>query len=232
VTDEVVVERGGATGDPEHAVRIEVGAFGPWETNAYLVWDGRSDEALVIDPGMDASDALVARAADIGLRIHLIANSHGHIDHIFDNAALKRASGAPLAIHPDDAYRLSGENIYGLQVESSVAEQDLREGDSLAIGDLRFRVLHTPGHTEGSVCLYEADRGLFLAGDVLFRGSYGRTDLPGGNDEQMVKSLRRLLGEIPSQTRILPGHGPETTMANEATWLVRIARSGFLATPD
>jgi len=232
MTDEVVVERGGATGDPEHAVRIEVGAFGPWETNAYLVWDGRSDEALVIDPGMDAAAALVARAADIGLRIHLIANSHGHIDHIFDNAALKRASGAPLAIHPNDAYRLSGENIYGLDVEASVAEQDLREGEALSIGDLRFRVLHTPGHTEGSVCLYEADLGLLLAGDVLFRGSYGRTDLPGGNDEQMVKSLRRLLGEIPSQTRILPGHGPETTMANEATWLVRIARSGFLATPD
>ncbi|HUG95076.1 MAG TPA: MBL fold metallo-hydrolase, partial [Pleomorphomonadaceae bacterium] len=162
MTDEVVVERGRATGDPEHAVRIEIGAFGPWETNAYLVWDGRSDEALVIDPGMDAADALVARAADTGLRIHLIANSHGHIDHIFDNAALKRASGAPLAIHPDDAYRLSGENIYGLQVEASLAEQDLREGEVLSIGALRFRVLHTPGHTEGSVCLYEADRGLLL----------------------------------------------------------------------
>jgi glyoxylase-like metal-dependent hydrolase (beta-lactamase superfamily II) len=232
MTDEVVVERGSTAGDPGHAVRIEVGAFGPWETNAYLVWDGRSDEALVIDPGMGAAAGLMARAADIGLRIHLIANSHGHIDHIFDNAALKRASGAPLGIHPDDAYRLSGENIYGFEVEASVAEQELREGDSLAIGDLRLRVLHTPGHTEGSVCLYEPDRGLLLAGDVLFRGSYGRTDLPGGNEAQMVASLRRLLGEIPSQTRILPGHGPETTMAREAGWLVRIARSGFLATPD
>jgi len=232
MTDEVVVERAGLPDDPEHGVRIEVGAFGPWATNAYLVWDGRSDEALVLDPGMGAADPLVQRAADIGLRIHLIANSHGHIDHVFDNAALKRASGAPLAIHPDDAYRLSGENIYGLDVEPSVAEQDLREGDSLVIGDLRFRVLHTPGHTEGSVCLHEADRGLLLAGDVLFRGSYGRTDLPGGSDEQMVASLRRLVGEIPSPTRILPGHGPETTMAQEAAWLVRIARAGFLATPD
>jgi glyoxylase-like metal-dependent hydrolase (beta-lactamase superfamily II) len=231
MTDEVVVERGSAEGDPGHEVRMEVGVFGPWETNAYLVWDGRSDEALVIDPGMGAADALMARAADVGLRIQLIANSHGHIDHIFDNAALKRASGAPLAIHPDDAYRLSGENIYGLDVEASMAEQDLHEGDSLAIGDMRFGVLHTPGHTEGSVCLYEADRGLLLAGDVLFRGSYGRTDLPGGNDEQMVASLRRLLGEIPSQTRILPGHGPETTMAREAAWLVRIARSGYLMAP-
>jgi glyoxylase-like metal-dependent hydrolase (beta-lactamase superfamily II) len=232
MTDEVVVERATAASDPGHGIRIEVGAFGPWATNAYLMWDGHSDEALVLDPGMGAAAALVERAADIGLRIHLIANSHGHIDHVFDNAAMKRASGAPLAIHPDDGYRLSGENIYGLDVEPSVAEQDLNEGDGLAIGDLRFRVLHTPGHTEGSVCLYEADRGLLLAGDVLFRGSYGRTDLPGGNDQQMVASLRRLIGEIPSQTRILPGHGPETTMAQEAAWLVRIARAGFLATPD
>jgi glyoxylase-like metal-dependent hydrolase (beta-lactamase superfamily II) len=226
MTDEVVVDRGSAADDPEHAVRIEVGAFGPWETNAYLVWDGRSDEALVMDPGMDAAAALVARAAKIGLRIHLIAISHGHIDHIFDNAALKEASGAPLAIHPDDAYRLSGENIYGLQVEASVAEQDLHEGDSLAIGDLRFGVLHTPGHTEGSVCLYEADRGLLLAGDVLFRGSYGRTDLPGGNDEQMIASLTRVLRDIPADTRVLPGHGPETTIARETGWLERVLGNG------
>ncbi|MEK6192038.1 MAG: MBL fold metallo-hydrolase [Chloroflexota bacterium] len=228
MTDEVVVERGSTAGDPEHAVRIEVGAFGPWETNAYLIWDGRSDNALVIDPGMGAAAALTARAADIGLNIHLIANSHGHIDHIFDNAALKRASGAPLGIHPDDAYRLSGENIYGLEVEASVAEQELREGDRLEIGALQFRVLHTPGHTEGSVCLYEADRGLLLGGDVLFRGSFGRTDLPGGNDDQMVASLTRLLHDIPPDVRILPGHGPETTILREAHWMERVAQSGRL----
>lgn len=232
MTDEVIVERAATADEPEHTVRIEVGAFGPWATNAYLVWDGRSDEALVVDPGMGAAGALVARAAELGLRIHLIANSHGHIDHIIDNAALKRDSGAPLAIHPDDAYRLSGENIYGLEVQASVAEQDLREGDRLTIGSLTFRVLHTPGHTEGSVCLLERDRRLLLSGDVVFRGSYGRTDLPGGDEQQMVSSLKRLVGEVPSNTRILPGHGPETTMANEVSWMVRIAQSGFLAIPD
>jgi glyoxylase-like metal-dependent hydrolase (beta-lactamase superfamily II) len=229
MTDEVVVERATAADDPDHAVRIEVGAFGPWATNTYLVWDGRSDEALVVDPGMGAAGALVVRAAELGLRVYLIANSHGHIDHIIDNAALKRSSGAPLAIHPDDAHRLSGENIYGLEVEASVAEQDLREGDSLEIGDLTFRVMHTPGHTEGSVCLYEAGRGLLLAGDVLFRGSYGRTDLPGGNDQQMVASLGRLLGEIPPGTRVLPGHGSETTIARETRWLERVAQTGRLS---
>jgi hydroxyacylglutathione hydrolase len=228
MTDEVVVERAATASDPEHAVRIEVGSFGPWATNAYLVWDGRSNEALVVDPGMGAGGALAGRAGELGLRIHLIADSHGHIDHIVDNAALKRASGAPLAIHPDDAYRLSGENIYGLEVEASVAEQDLSEGDVIEIGDLRFHVLHTPGHTEGSACLYEAERGLLLSGDVLFRGSYGRTDLPGGNDEQMVASLTRLLQEIPPGTRVLPGHGPETTIDRESSWLLRVARAGRL----
>ncbi|HEY7452880.1 MAG TPA: MBL fold metallo-hydrolase, partial [Candidatus Limnocylindria bacterium] len=88
-----------------------------------------------------------------------------------------------------------------------------------------------PGHSEGSVCLYEAGRGLLLAGDVLFRGSYGRTDLPGGNDEQMVASLTRLLHEIPPATRILPGHGVETTMATELPWLDRLASSGRLIMP-
>jgi glyoxylase-like metal-dependent hydrolase (beta-lactamase superfamily II) len=231
VTDDLVIQRAGTAGDPRHGIGIRVGAFGPWQTNAYLIWDGVSDDALVLDPGMGAAAALVAGAADIGLRVHLIANSHGHVDHIFDNAALKRATGAPLAIHPDDRYRLSGDNVYGLDIEPSAAERDLREGERLDIGQLSFAVLHTPGHSEGSVCLYEAERGLLLAGDVLFRGSYGRTDLPGGSDEQMVASLTRLLHEIPPATRVLPGHGVETTIAAEAPWLERLAGAERLIIP-
>jgi glyoxylase-like metal-dependent hydrolase (beta-lactamase superfamily II) len=231
VTDDLVVQRAGAAGDPRHGVGIRAGAFGPWQTNAYLVWDGTSADALVVDPGMGAAAALVAEASELGLRVHLIANSHGHIDHIHDNAALKRSTGAPLAIHPDDAYRLSGANIYGLEIEPSVADRELREGDQLDIGQLSFAVLHTPGHSEGSVCLYESARGLLLSGDVLFRGSYGRTDLPGGNDEQMVASLTRLLREVPAEARVLPGHGIETTMAAEAPWLERLASAGRLIIP-
>lgn len=211
--------------------RIEVGAFGPWETNAYLVWDGRSPDALVLDPGMGAAGALTERAATNGLRLHLVANSHGHIDHIFDNAAIVRSSGAPLAIHPDDAYRLDGRNNYGFEIERSVATQDLREGDQLRIGDLVFDVLHTPGHTEGSVCLYEERQALVLAGDVLFAGSYGRTDLPGGDDAQMVASLARLAHELPDTVRVLPGHGPETTIGQERPWMERIAQAGRLLIP-
>ena len=185
-------------GVPDHHMRLEVGAFGPWETNAYLVWDGRSPDALVLDPGMGAADALVARVAANGLKLHLIADSHGHIDHIFDNGPLMRASGAPLAIHPEDAHRLDGRNNYGFEIEPSMATVDLREGDQVRIGDLVFDVLHTPGHTEGSVCLYEERAALLLSGDVLFAGSYGRTDLPGGDDAAMVDSLARLARELPS----------------------------------
>jgi len=211
--------------------RIEVGNFGPWETNAYLVWDGRSPDALVVDPGMGAAGPLMERAAANGLRLHLIANSHGHIDHVFDNAPLVRASGAPLAVHPDDAYRLSGNNTYGFEVEASVATDELREGEQVRIGDLVFDVLHTPGHTEGSVCLYEEQRGLLLSGDTLFPGGWGRTDLAGGNDEQMVASLARLAREIPPAVRVLPGHGAETVVSHELTWLRHVAATGRLVLP-
>lgn len=229
--DDTIVRRASGATEPGHAARIEVGEFGPWQTNAYLVWDGRSADALVVDPGMGAAAPLVDRAAENGLRLHLVANSHGHIDHIFDNAPLMRASGAPLAIHPDDAYRLDGRNPYGFELEAVTATRDLREGEQVRIGDLAFDVLHTPGHTEGSVCLYEERRGLLLAGDVLFAGSYGRTDLPGGNDAQMVASLTRLARDLPGPVRVLPGHGPETTIERELPWLRRLVAAGRLIAP-
>ena len=218
-------------GTAAHRPRIETGSFGPWGTNAYLIWDGRSPDALVLDPGMGAATALMDRAAANQLRVHLIANSHGHIDHVFDNAALHRASHAPIAIHPADAYRLQGPNTYGYEMEASSAERDLRDGDQLRIGDLTFDVLHTPGHTEGSVCLYEEQHTLLLSGDVLFAGSYGRTDLPGGDDQAMVASLRRLAEQLPPEVRVLPGHGTETTVERELPWMRRIALAGRLLVP-
>ena len=227
-TDPIVERRPGA---PSHAPRIEVGSFSPFATNAYLVWDGDSPDALVLDPAMGSAQPLVDRAAALELRVHLIGNSHGHIDHIFDNGPLKTATGAPLAIHPDDAYRLDGRNSYGFVIEQVAADVDLREGDRLRIGQLTFDVLHTPGHTEGSVCLFEASHGLLLAGDVLFAGSYGRTDLSGGDDEAMVASLARLAREMPDEVRVLPGHGPETTIGRERPWMERIAAAGRLRIP-
>lgn len=232
MNEDVVVDRSGVPApDPDHGVRMELGVFGPWETNAYLVWDGRSPDALVLDPGMGAAQPLVERVAANGLALHLIANSHGHIDHIFDNAPLMRETDAPLAIHPDDAYRLDGRNNYGFEIEAVTATRDLREGEQVRIGDLVFDVLHLPGHTEGSVCLYEERQALLLTGDVLFAGSFGRTDLPGGSEEQMVASLSRLARDIPAGVRVLPGHGAETTIERELPWLRRVATTGRLVVP-
>jgi glyoxylase-like metal-dependent hydrolase (beta-lactamase superfamily II) len=230
VTEDAVVRRSGVPADdPAHGVRIEAAAFGPWQTNAYLVWDGRSPDALVVDPGMGAAEPLMERAAAHDLRLHLVANSHGHIDHIFDDAPVLRASGAPLAIHPDDAYRLDGRNNYGFDLEPVTATRELVEAEQVRIGDLVFDVLHLPGHTEGSVCLYEERHGLLLSGDVLFAGAFGRVDLPGGSEEQMVASLARLSAAVPPATRVLPGHGAETTIERELPWLRRIAATGRLA---
>jgi hydroxyacylglutathione hydrolase len=220
-----------AAGPAAHRPRIEMGTFGPWQANAYLVWDGSSDRALIVDPGMGASPQLMDRVAANELTLEVIGNSHGHIDHIFDNAPLKRASGAQIAIHAEDAYRLSGENVYGFEVEPSQADRHLHEGEQLHIGQLIFDVLHTPGHTEGSICLYEERHGLLLSGDVLFRGSYGRTDFRGGDDQAMVASLRRIATQLPPATRVLPGHGPETTVERELPWMRRIADSGRLLMP-
>jgi hydroxyacylglutathione hydrolase len=228
-TNNPVVEM--RAGPAAHRPRVETGSFGPWQTNAYLVWDGRSPDALALDPGMGAATALLERAAANGLKLHMIANSHGHIDHVFDNAALHRASQAPIAIHADDAYRLEGHNAHGFEMESSTAERHLVEGDQLVIGDLTFDVLHTPGHTEGSVCLYEERHRLLLSGDVLFAGSYGRTDLPGGDDSAMVSTLRRLAEQLPPEVRVLPGHGRETTIGRELPWMRRIALAGHLLVP-
>ncbi len=231
MTEPGVTRHSSPASDAAHAVRIEVGAFGPWEANAYLVWDGRSTDALVVDPGMGATRPLLDRIEANALRLHLVANSHGHIDHIFDNAPLTRASAAPLAIHADDEYRLDGANAYGFEVEASTVDRHLRDGEQLRIGDLVFDVLHTPGHTEGSVCLYEERLGLLLSGDTLFPSGWGRTDLPGGSEEAMVASLARLARVLPDGVRVLPGHGRETSSERERPWMQHVARAGRLVLP-
>lgn len=229
MSDEVVRHTTAPAADPDHGVRMELGVFGPWQTNTYLLWDGRSTDALVLDPGMGAAEPIVARAEANGLRVHLIANSHGHIDHIFDDAPLMDRTEAPLAIHPDDAYRLEGRNSYGFELRPVTATVDLREGEQVRVGDLVLDVLHTPGHTEGSVCLYEERLGLLLSGDTLFAGAFGRVDFPGGDEGQMIASLGRLAREIPGTVRVLPGHGAETTIGREARWIERVVATGRLS---
>ena len=230
MSDEVVVQREGAPADdPDHGVRIETGSFGPWETNAYIVWDGRSTDALVVDPGMGAAAALMERAAANGLSLHLIANSHGHIDHIFDDAPLMDASHAPLAIHPDDAYRLDGRNNYGFDLRPVTATRDLVEGEQVRIGDLVFDVLHTPGHSEGSVCLYEErHRAAARRRCPLRRHAMAGPISPEATTSRWRHRSRASRARFHSGVRVLPGHGAETSIERELPWLRRIAESGRL----
>jgi glyoxylase-like metal-dependent hydrolase (beta-lactamase superfamily II) len=198
---------------------------GPVRTNVHLLADERTREAIAIDTAIPSlafvSDELAAR----GWTLRLIVSTHGHWDHIGDNAALAAASGAPIAVHGLDAHRLTHpQPLYApFEVPACVPAVELAEGGEIRFGGIVLRVLHTPGHTEGSVCLWAADEGLLFSGDTLFAGGWGRTDFPGGSVEQLVESLARL-STFEDGVRVLPGHGGETTIGRERPWLEAVAR--------
>lgn len=191
--------------------------YGPFAENTYLVVGLSGRTAMVVDPGME-SEPVLEDARQRGLTVGLIVNTHGHLDHVACNAYFKRETGAPLAIHAADlpylaAVRRQAE-MYGLDAEDS-PEPDLllEEGTSLAFDGLAFDVLHTPGHTPGGVCLRRGDQ--MIVGDTLFRGSVGRTDLPGGDWDTLVSSIRNKLFALPDAVRCYPGHEAETTIGLE-----------------
>ena len=198
---------------------------GPVATNVHLLADERTGEAIAIDTAIPSlqwiGDELAARA----WTLKLIVSTHGHWDHIGDNAAVAAHTGADIAVHPLDRHRLlDPQPLWApFEIPPSVPAVDLAEGGEIRFGSIRLSVLHTPGHTEGSVCLLDPDDGLLLSGDTLFAGSFGRVDLPGGSPEAMVESLDRLRG-LDDRLAVLPGHGPLTTIGRERSWLEWIAR--------
>jgi hydroxyacylglutathione hydrolase len=198
---------------------------GPAGTNVHILADARSGEAIAIDTAIPSlawiGDELAARSWSL----KLIVSTHGHWDHVGDNAAVADHTGAAIAIHPLDAHRLTDpQPIWApFEIPPSVPAVDLAEGGEIRFGAIRLSVLHTPGHTEGSVCLLATDEGLLFSGDTLFAGSFGRVDLPGGDAEAIVESLARLAG-LEDVLEVLPGHGPATTIGRERPWLEWIAR--------
>jgi hydroxyacylglutathione hydrolase len=197
---------------------------GPLAANCVLLADDAVREALVVDPGGNA--ALIEQAlAELQLRCVLILNTHAHIDHVGANAELKRWSGAPLRQHAADLplyerLDLQAQWLSGLldEPEAAPIDGDLADGTTLRVGALEVRVLHTPGHSPGSVCLFSevADEPpLLIAGDTLMAGGVGRTDLPGGSWDDLSHSLRTRLLTLPDRTRVICGHGPETTIGRE-----------------
>ena len=194
--------------------RIPAGVLG---ANCYIVADEVSKEAVAIDPGGDADDILTF-LRERGLTLVAIINTHGHFDHIGANAELKAATGAPLLIHTDDAElltdsRLNYSHLTSERRDGPPADRLLRDGDEIAVGGLALKVIHTPGHTRGSICLLCGDH--LFSGDTLFAGSIGRTDLYGGDQEAIQRSLQERLLPLPEELRVHPGHGPETTIGRE-----------------
>lgn len=187
-------------------MKIQVLPVSAYYTNCYIVWDEATQHAAVIDPG-DNAPAILRILDEQGLQMQSILLTHGHGDHTGAMAALHMATGAPTYLHP---LELENPEFYFDRPLFSDCTYD--EGDTVTVGGITLRVMHTPGHTRGSVCLLAGD--VLFAGDTLFQGSCGRTDLPGGDWEQMKKSLRRLAG-LDETITVLPGHGPSTTIAQE-----------------
>ncbi len=202
---------------------------GPVATNVHVLADERSKEAIAIDT---ATPCLAWIADELAARewtLRLIVSTHGHWDHIGDNAAVAQHTGASIAVHPLDRDLLvDPKPLWApFPIPPSVPAVELAEGGEIRFGELRLRVIHTPGHTEGSVCLHDADSGHLFSGDTLFAGGWGRVDLPGGSTEQMAESIARLAG-LDDPLRVLPGHGPATTIGRERGWMDLVRSSGRL----
>lgn len=190
---------------------------GPIETNCYIVGDEDSGLGVIIDPGGDVADILDAvREADAD--IVYVIDTHAHFDHTVANAEVLAATGAKLVLHRDEVPILAqggGASTFGIPgVSSPPADLLVKDGDVITVGNVRFRVIHTPGHTPGSISLYVEDEGVLFSGDLLFNQGVGRTDLPGGDYDAIMRSLQRVLS-LPEETVVYPGHGPHTTIGDE-----------------
>lgn len=200
-------------------MQIETIVVGPIETNCYVASDRASGEAVVIDAGDDA-DLILDYLRRENLTVKYILNTHGHFDHTQANDALRAATGAPLAIHADDAELLqSPERVSaGMMIDAvgcRAPEILLHNGDTVDFGPYHLHVIYTPGHTRGGCCFYEVDEKVCFTGDTLFRGSIGRTDLYGGDHAALLKSVRDRLKLLGDDTVIYPGHGPSSVMSIE-----------------
>lgn len=187
-------------------VNIEILPLGAYQTNCYIVWGEGSDDCIVIDPGYNAWQVLQS-VEDLGKTVSAILLTHGHFDHVGAVRDMVAETDCPVYLHEQELSQPEQMTAGPLYYTHTYGE-----GDVLKLAGLSLRVLHTPGHTPGSVCLLT--EGVLFSGDTLFQSSIGRTDFPGGSFPQMQKSLRRLK-EIPENLRVLPGHGDGTTLDAE-----------------
>ena len=197
----------------------EVLPVGPLQCNCSIVGDESTREAMVIDPGDDINDVL-AVVAKHNLRVQQIVITHAHIDHVGGAMKLRAATGAPILLNQNDYALLKMLDVQaawiGMASPGSVEiDRSVSTGDKVSAGSHTAEILHTPGHTEGSICLYFAPERKLIAGDTLFAGSIGRTDLPGGSMQKIMRSLHDTVLSLPDETEVVPGHGPLTTIGEE-----------------
>ncbi|WDP85720.1 MAG: MBL fold metallo-hydrolase [Desulfobacter sp.] len=194
--------------------KLEVG---PIMANCFILGCESTKEAVIIDPGDDADQILMA-LAKAELKVKYLINTHGHFDHVGANKRMKEVTGAQIAIHPLDEPMLTdltrSAAMFGLSAENSPpADILLQEGDEICFGEITLKVIHTPGHSPGGVCIFTP--GHLFAGDTLFMGSIGRTDLPGGDYDTLISSIKTKLFDLADETLVYTGHGPETSIGNE-----------------
>ncbi len=196
---------------------------GPLETNAYLLIADR--RALLIDAPPDSCLPVLDQLEHRKARLERIIITHTHWDHIVDAAKLRRETGAPIVAHPLAVSRLEQpRSLLGelpFAIEPAPPDELVQDGDTLDFTPLRFRIIHTPGHTPEQISLYEPARGWLFGGDTLFPGGYGRVDLPGSSMDETIRTLRRLL-ELPDDVVVFPGHGPTTTIGRERSWIEQL----------
>jgi hydroxyacylglutathione hydrolase len=197
----------------------EIFPVGPLQCNCSVIGDDTSREAIVIDPGDDI-EQVVALIKKHNLQVKQIVITHAHIDHVGGAMKLRAATGAPILLNQNDYALLKMLDVQaawiGVPTPGKVEiDQNLRHADTINTGSLQAQVLHTPGHTEGSICLYFPAQQKLIAGDTLFAGSIGRTDLPGGSYEKILRSIHDRLLALPNETIVVPGHGPLTTIGEE-----------------
>jgi glyoxylase-like metal-dependent hydrolase (beta-lactamase superfamily II) len=201
----------------EILVRIESFALGSFLVNSYILVCEETGRAAVVDPG-EEPQILLRRLAELGSVPEVILNTHGHIDHVAGNAALREATGAPIFMHPDDRFLLDSFEqqaaMFGLTAAAPPPpDGELVAGGEVSFGSVTLEIVHAPGHSPGSVLLVAHKR--VLVGDVLFAGSVGRTDLPGGDTAALMRSIRENLLSLEDAVEVFPGHGPATTIGME-----------------
>lgn len=197
---------------------IKIIPAGPLDVNCYVLKDEDTSKGVIIDPGGDGNKIL-SYIKEKNIDVQLIVNTHGHWDHIGAVDELRNALNVPVAIHKLDANMLTNprsnlSSFLGPDGSTRSAERILADGDKISFGNSTLKVIHTPGHTPGGICLYDGADVLF-SGDTLFYFSVGRTDFPGGSSQELIKSITERLAEVSDTAKVYPGHGPATVMGNE-----------------